>query len=106
MKPEELRAIMEYLRDRVALGPQETDSTLTITFQSPSAEEMLKAGFNADGVKRILGVSWWGEMEEDIVETPDMCDPGASPQQVLQYARDVISEYIYKRFQLHEDQEK
>lgn len=105
MKPEELRAIIEYLRDRVALGPRDTESALTVKFQTPSVEEMLKAGFHSDGVKRLLGVPWWGEMEEDIVETPDMCAPADSPQQVLEYARDVISEYIYKRFPLQDEQE-
>lgn len=105
MKPEELRAIMKYLRERVALGPLESESDLTITFQSPSGEEMLKEGFNAAEVKRLLGVPWWGEMEEDIIDTPDMCAPTDSPEQVLEYARDVISEYIYKRFPLHEEQE-
>jgi hypothetical protein len=105
MKPEELRAIIGYLRERVALGPLGAESAPTITFPSPSEEEMLKAGFNATEVKRLLSVPWWGEMEEDIIETPDMCASADSPDQVLEYARDVISEYIYKRFPLQEEQE-
>ena len=94
---------MDFLRQRVLLGPQGTTKPQVITFHTPTEEEMLKAGLNAEGVKRILGVPWWGEMEEDIVETPDMCDPDDSPEQVLEYARDVISEYIRKRFPLQED---
>ena len=43
---------------------------------------------------------WWDEMVADIVETPDMCAPDDSPQQVLGYAKDVVSEYIRKRFPL------
>ena len=103
MTPEELRSIMVYLRQRVALGPQETERAAVITFQAPTEAEMLDAGLHADGVKRILRVPWWGEMVEDIVATPDMCDPGDSPERVLEYARDVVSEYIRKRFPLEEE---
>ncbi|MBU0754473.1 MAG: hypothetical protein KJ645_05000, partial [Planctomycetes bacterium] len=69
-----------------------------IVFQTPKEEEMIAAGLNAEGVRRLLGVPWWDEMVEDIVETPDMCDPDDAPQQVLDYAKDVVSEYIRKRF--------
>ena len=69
-------------------------------FQVPTVEEMVGAGLNAEGAKRILGMPWWDEMVEDIVETPDMCDPDDAPEQVLVYARDVVSEYIRKRFPL------
>jgi len=103
MTPEDLRAIMEFLRQKVVPGPLEAGKPQVITFQTPTEEEMLKAGLNADGVKRILSAPWWVEMEEDIVETPDMCEPDDSPEQVLEYARDVISEYIRKRFPLQED---
>jgi hypothetical protein len=99
MTPEELRAIMNYLRDRVHL---QAEVPLTISFQTPTTDEMIQAGLNAEGTRRILAVSWWDEMVEDIIETPEMCDPEDSPQQVLEYARDVISEYIRKRFPLQE----
>ncbi len=101
MTPDELQAIMAYLREKVSLGPQEDKSQVVITFNVPTEEEMIDAGLNADGVKRILHVKWWDEMVADIVETPDMCDPDESPQQVLEYAKDVVSEYIRKRFPLN-----
>ena len=101
MTPEELRAIMAYLSERVHLGLQEAKSPVVITFHAPTEEEMIDAGLNAEGVKRILRVPWWEEMVVDIVETPDYCDPGDSPQQVLEYARDVVSDYIRKRFPLN-----
>ena len=47
---------------------------------------------------RTLQLEKWDEMVTDIIETPDFCDPGDSPQQVLEYARDVVSDYIRKRF--------
>lgn len=100
MTPDELRAIMAYLRERVRLDPQEANNPAVITFHAPTKEEMTNAGLNAEGVERILSVSWWEEMVADIVETPDMCDPGDPPQQVLEYAKDVVSEYIRKRFAL------
>ncbi len=102
MTPEELRSIMAYLRERVHLGTEEAKSPVVITFHAPTEEEMVDARLNAEGVERILCVPWWEEMVADIVETPDYCDPGDSPQQVLGYARDVVSDYIRKRFPLNE----
>lgn len=104
MTGEELLAIMNFLRDRVGLEPQEAKNSPVITFRAPNEEEMLAAGLDAGGTRRILAVPWWGEMVEDIVETPEMCDADDSPAQVLEYARDVVSEYIRKRFPLEEEQ--
>ncbi len=103
MTPDELRAIMVYLRDRVDQELLDGESTPVITFHAPTEEEMIEAELNAEGVRRILSVPWWDEMVSDIIETLDMCDPGDSPEQVLEYARDVVSEYIRKRFPLEED---
>ena len=100
MTPDELRAIMAYLKERVSLGTEEAENQIVITFDGPTEEGMIDAGLNAEGVKRILGVPWWEEMVEDIVETPDMCEPDDSPQQVLEYAKDVVTEYIRKQFPL------
>ena len=102
MTQEELRAIMAYLRERVHLGPKEAESPVIITFHGPTEAEMVGAGLNTEGAKQILRVPWWEEMVTDIIETPDFCEPGDSPQQVLEYARDVVSDYIRKRFPLNE----
>jgi hypothetical protein len=37
---------------------------------------------------------------DDVRETPAFCDPDDPPEQVLRCARDVVGEYIRKRFQL------
>jgi hypothetical protein len=103
MTPDELRAIMVYLRERVHLGTRAADSPIIVSFRGPTEKEMIGAGLPADGARRILGAPWWDEMVEDIEETPDMCDPDDSPEQVLEYARDVVSEYIRKRFPLNEE---
>lgn len=100
MTPEELRSMMAYLREEVRLGPKETESPVVITFLAPTEKEMVDAGLNAEGVRRLLQVPWWDEMVTDIIETPEYCDQGDSPQQVLEYARDVVSDYIRKRFPL------
>jgi len=99
MTPDELRAIIDYLKERVYLGSQDSEGPATIIFHAPTEDEMIDAGLNAEGIRRILRVPWWEEMVEDIVETPEMCDEEDPPEQVLEYARDVVSEYIYKRFQ-------
>ena len=101
MTPEELRAIMDYLRERVRLAPEQPDHPPTIMFQTPTEDMMIDAGLNAEGVRRLLHVPWWKEMVTDIVETPDFCEVGDSPSQVLEYARDVVSDYIRKRFPLN-----
>jgi hypothetical protein len=61
---------------------------------------MIAAGLNPDGVKLLLGLSWWEDMVTDIIETPDFCEPDDTPEQILGYARDVVSDYIRKRFPL------
>ena len=71
-----------------------------IVFDQPDEAEMVAAGLDPTGVQRILAAPWWQEMVEDIVETPEFCDPGESSQQVLRYARDVVGEYVRKRFPL------
>ena len=100
MIPDELRAIIAYLRERVHLGPKEAKGPVIITFHAPKEDEMIGAGLNAEGLKRILRAPWWEEMVSDIIETPDYCDPGDIPQQILEYARDVVSDYIRKRISL------
>lgn len=36
-------------------------------------------------------------MVTDIIETPEMCDTDDSPEQILEFAQDVVSEYVRKR---------
>ncbi len=103
MTAEELRAIMVYLRERVHLGCKEGENPVLITFHGPTEAEMTSAGLSAEGVKRILRVPWWEDMITDIIETPDFCEPSDSPQQVLEYAKDVVSDYVRKRFPFNGD---
>ena len=91
---------MAFLRDRVRLGSEDVKRPLTITFLSPTAEEMIGAGLHGEGVGQVLSGPWWEEMVTDIIETPDFCEPDESPEQVLAYAKDVVSDYIRKRVSL------
>jgi hypothetical protein len=100
MTPDELRAIMDFLMDKVRLLDPEEEGEVAVGFDAPTAEEMARAGLNPDGSKQILDAPWWDEMVIDIIDTPEMCDPEDPPEQVLQYARDVVSEYIRKRAEL------
>ena len=102
MTPDELRDIMEFLRQRVRLRAESAEGEVAVEFDVPTAEGMAEAGLDPQGSARILAAPWWDEMVEDIVETPEMCDPDDSPAQILEYARDVVSEYIRKRFPLEE----
>ena len=97
MTPDELRAIIDFLRQRVHLEDGSADREVAVGFDAPAADEMARAGLNAEGSGQILAAPWWDEMVADIVETPEMCDPGDPPEQVLEYARDVVSEYVRKR---------
>ena len=96
----ELQAIMEYLKEKVRLELEEDNERVLIEFDRPTEDEMVAAGLNAEGVKLILGSPWWEEMVTDIIETPDFCEPGEPPQQVLAYARDVVADYVQKRVSL------
>jgi hypothetical protein len=104
MTPEELHAMIAYLRQRVRLGTSGDEDAIVVSFSAPTEEEMVGAGLNAAGVGRLLQVPWWDEMVTDIVETPDFCEPEDPPQQVLEYARDVVTDYIRKRFTLTDDE--
>lgn len=97
MTPDELRAIMEFLRGRVSLAETAAGEAVVIEFSAPTIDEMTEAGLDAEGCRQILSAVWWDEMASDIVETPEMSDPEDSPEQILAYARDVVAEYIRKR---------
>jgi hypothetical protein len=100
MTPDELRAIMEFLKERVHLKEPRSEGEAQIGFDAPSLDEMAAAGLNPEGCRQILEAPWWGEMVTDIVETPELCEPGEAPAQVLDYARDVVADYIRKRVKL------
>ena len=100
MTADELRVIMDFLRQKVHLKDGGAEGDVTISFDAPTPDEMVRAGLDAEGCGTILDAPWWDEMVSDIVETPEMCDPEDPPERVLEYARDVVSEYIRKRASL------
>jgi len=100
MDPDELREIMNFLRQKVHLEVEVPTDRVVIRFDVPSVADMAAAGLNAEGSQSVLAAPWWDEMVADVVETPEMCEPEDTPEQVLAYARDVVSEYIRKRASL------
>ena len=94
---DQLRAIVEYLEDRVKLV---TDGDLAIAFEPPTTEEAFDAGLDVPTFSRLTSAHWWQEMVDDIIETPNFAEPDASSTVVLGYARDVIREYFGKRFEI------
>ncbi|NQT41310.1 MAG: hypothetical protein HQ581_27730 [Planctomycetes bacterium] len=97
MNRDQLRAIMEFLQGKVHLTDPPAEGEVAVGFDAPTVEEMTSAGLDAEGCLQILAADWWDEMVEDVVETPEMCEPDDSPEQVLEYARDVVAEYVRKR---------
>ncbi len=97
MKADELWAIIEFLRRKVRLKDGGSDGGVCIEFATPTRDEMIGVGLDAEGCTAILEAPWWEEMVTDILETPGMCDPDDSPEQILEFARDVVAEYLRKR---------
>ena len=95
MKKDDIRKLIEWLQARVDLSG--TGDGIVVTFDEPGAGDLRSEGFEDEVIGLTLERDWWGEMATDIVETPDFAEPDESPDQVLKYARDVVSEYIRKR---------
>ncbi len=89
---------MAYLQGCVQLGPADETGRCTVLFHTPTPEAMERAGLDGEGCRRILAAEWFAEMVEEVVTTPDLCDPAEPEGMVLRYARDVVAEYPRKRF--------
>jgi hypothetical protein len=96
MNADDVRNLMTYLVSRVDIDA----AARVVSFAEPSERDMLDAGIHPDAVRQVLSAAWWPEMISDVVETPEFCDPGDDAGQVLAYARDVVEEYVRKRFRL------
>jgi len=95
MEDSEIRRMYEWIQKRVTLA--DTTDGIAISFDAPGPDDFEAAGFAAEAVELTLSSDWWEEMATDIVETPDYAEPGEGPEQVLEYARDVVKEYVAKR---------
>lgn len=95
MQPEEIRRMNEWLQSRIRLD--ERAGAVTIKFDEPAAADFIAQGFDEEAVNLTLKSAWWAEMAADIVETPEFAEPEDTPEQVLQYARDLVFEYLGKR---------
>ena len=102
MTAAELRTLMTELQRHVRLEASDPKRPLEIVFEPPTADVAMAAGLDADGYRRLLAAPWWAEMVEEILETPEFCDPADPPERVLEYARDVVVEYLRKRVEVDE----
>jgi hypothetical protein len=93
---EDLNRLIALLEARVGWVGNGQDQ---LQFSEPTVDELVALGCEADDASRVLAAQWWPEMVEEILETPDFCEPGEAPEAVLTYARDVIGEYFRKRFE-------
>jgi hypothetical protein len=100
MGPAELRALMEFLVARVALAGAGAHGERTIAFAAPDEDEMAAAGLDASLCAAVRGAPWWEEMAAEVVETPDFCAADEPAETVLEFARDVVREYLRKRVPL------
>jgi len=98
--PDDLKKIISFLRSRVAIGGETAESPVEIIFDSPDLATMKGAGLDPKGSNEILDAAWWEEMVSDIIETPDFCEPDDPPEQVLIYAKDVVTDYLRKRIEI------
>ena len=97
MDADDVRKLIAFLESRV--HPAE-EGGRDVLFIEPSREDMIAGGVHSEAVDQVLAAAWWREMITDVVETPAFTDPSESPEQVLAYARDVVGEYVRKRFRL------
>ena len=95
MEADEIRRMYQWIQDRVTLA-DDTDG-VAIIFDEPGPDDFEEAGFESEAVELTLESEWWSEMASDVVETPDFSEPDESPEQILEYDRDVVKEYVAKR---------
>ncbi len=95
MTPEDLRRLMSYLEERVRVT---ADSK--VQFELPDESQMLADEIHPEAIAQLLAAPWLEEMVADVVETPEFCEPGETPEQILRLVRDVVQEYLRKRFAL------
>lgn len=95
MQKDEIKRMIAWLQTRVNLA--KGGDGIKIIFDEPGAGDFRAQGFDAEVIGLTLEREWWAEMATDIIETPDFSEPDETPEQVLGYARDVVSEHIGKR---------
>jgi hypothetical protein len=95
MEKEDITRMYEWIQSRVRLVPDCEEPV--IAFDAPTPEAFREQGFDEELTGLTLGSPWWPEMVTDIIETPEFAEPDEPPDVVLQYARDVVKEYVWKR---------
>lgn len=97
VEADDVRKLIAFLESRVRPA---REGGRDVSFLEPSRDDMVAGGVHPEAADQVLAAPWWSEMVADVVETPQYADPSESPEQVLAYARDVVGEYVRKRFRL------
>ena len=95
MQTTNIKELISWLQQRVSL--QNQSGVVSIAFNTPEVNDFKKAQFTSETMDLTLHAPWWHEMVTDIIETPDFAAPNENPERILQYAHDVVEEYIRKR---------
>lgn len=93
---EDIRRTVDLLRARVRLTRGD-GGDCSVSFEDLDRDGMTALGIVEEIADRLASAPWWAEMIDDVAETPDFCEPDDTPDQVLEYARDVVEEYVAKR---------
>ena len=91
-----LRIAIDLLMDRVQM--QTEGDECRVWFEDLDRDAMVALGITPEIASQLASAPWWGEMIEDVAETPDFCEPDTTPEEMLSMARDVVQEYVFKRF--------
>jgi len=95
MEREDITRMYTWIQSRVRLVPDSDEPV--IAFDAPTRDDFKEMGFDDELASLTLESAWWPEMVVDIIETPEFAEPDEPPDVVLQYARDVVKEYVWKR---------
>jgi hypothetical protein len=95
MEKEQIIRLHEWFQGRITLD--EGADAVKVIFNEPAAEDFKKEGFDEETVNLTIKSDWWAKMVTDVIETPDFAESDETPEQILQYARDLVVEYIRKR---------
>jgi len=94
--PQDIRTAIQLLKDQVTLTA-EAEGDRQVAFEDLDRDGMVALGITPEVAAHFAAAPWWPEMADDVRETPDFCEPDATDDEVLQYAQDVIFEYVAKR---------
>jgi hypothetical protein len=96
MDRQALRHAIDLLMDRVRM--ETTGDQCRVWFDDLDRDAMVALGIEPGFADHFAAAPWWAEMIDDVAETPDFCEDDTTPEELHAMARDVVQEYVAKRF--------